>query len=289
MPTSFYVVVGLVAATTLGGWVFYRRFAVDRPPIGVVTRSDIAILLTLLVLLPYLYLNLPVAAVTAVLALGALAAMYVTLEPMLRYGWLAFVVCLALIGTDIALGVVEGVTAAPFLAVNNVIMVIAIVGATNLWAQSGTKARDIALLAAALTVYDVIATLGLSVMTDVMERLSTAPLVPVVGWGLADPETALRMGLGDLLILTVYPLVMRKAFGRTPGLIALILALAVPAVLLSLLVLGTLGTTTIPAMVVIGPLVVAQYFWWRRGRPRERTTVEYLRAEPATRRVAQQS
>lgn len=288
MPTSFYVVIGFLAATTVGGWLYYRRFTVDRPPVGVVTRSDITILLTLLVLLPYLYLSLPVAAVTAVLALGSLAAMYVALEPMLRYGWLALLACLGLIGVDIALGVGAGVTAPSFLAVNNVIMVIAIVGATNLWAQSGTKARDVALLAAALTVYDVIATWRLSVMTDVMERLSTAPLVPIVGWDLATPDRALRVGLGDLLILTVFPLVMRKAYGRTAGLVALVLALAVPPALLALLVLGTVGTT-IPAMVVIGPLVVAQYFWWRRGQPRERTTVEYLRAEPATRRVAQQS
>lgn len=285
MPASLYVVVGFVIATTLGGWAYYRRFAVDRPPVGVVTRTDVGILLTLLVLLPYLYLNLPVAVVTTVLALGIFAALYVALEPMLRYGWLAFVVGLGLIGADIALGVGQGLTAPSFLAVNNAIMVIGIVGATNLWAQSGMKARDVTLLAAALTIYDVVATWQLSVMTDAMERLSTAPLVPVVAWGLDDPATALRIGLGDLLMLTVCPLVMRKAYGRTAGLVALAIALAVPAVLLVVLVAAAV-TVTIPAMVFIGPLIVAQYLWWRHRQPRERTTVEYLRAEPATRRVA---
>jgi hypothetical protein len=36
---------------------------------------------------------------------------------------------------------------------------------------------------------------------------------------------------------------------------------------------------TIPAMVALGPLTVAQYLGWRR-RGRERTTWEYLQAEP---------
>ncbi|AVT30902.1 hypothetical protein C6361_17020 [Plantactinospora sp. BC1] len=286
MPTSFYVVIGIVAATAFAGWWFYRRFTVDRPPIGVVTRSDIAILLALLVLLPYLYLNLPIAVVTVVLAVGTLATMYVTLEPMLRYGWLALTVGLVLIGADIALGVLDGVTATSFLVVNNLVMVIAIVGATNLWAQSGAKARDIALLAAALTGYDVIATWQLSVMTDVMERLATAPLVPIIGWDLGNLATGLRIGLGDVLILTVFPLVMRKAYGRAAGLVALVLGLTIPPILFALLVTGVV-TATIPAMVVIGPLVVGQYFWWRRrAGGRERTTVEYLRAEPLTSQAA---
>jgi hypothetical protein len=36
---------------------------------------------------------------------------------------------------------------------------------------------------------------------------------------------------------------------------------------------------TIPAMVALGPLTVAQYLFWRRRGP-ERTTREYLQAEP---------
>jgi len=33
-------------------------------------------------------------------------------------------------------------------------------------------------------------------------------------------------------------------------------------------------------MVILGPLMVAQYLYWRRRTGAERTTQEYLRAEP---------
>jgi len=288
MPHSYYVVMAFVAATALLSWGFYRRAAADRPPIGVVTLRDVAILLIVLVLLPYLYLNLPVAAVTTVLALGVLTAMYVTLEPALRRAWLAWTTGVGLVAADITLGVSQGVTGAPFLVINNIIMVITIVGATNLWAQSGMRARDVTVLAAGLTVYDVIATQWLSVMTDVMQRLSTAPLVPIVAWGLADERTALRIGLGDLLLLTVFPLVMRKAFGRTAGVVALAIGLATPAVILGVLA-ATGATVPVPAMAFLGPSMVAQYLWWRRTRTRERTTREYLLAEPAPQRLWQRA
>ena len=54
--------------------------------------------------------------------------------------------------------------------------------------------------------------------------------------------------------------------------------MATLAGLLALLDLG-LVRATIPAMVVLGPLTVAQYLVWRH-RGRERTTWEYLQAEP---------
>ena len=53
--------------------------------------------------------------------------------------------------------------------------------------------------------------------------------------------------------------------------------MATIAGLLALLDLG-LVRATIPAMVALGPLTVAQYLGWRR-RGRERTTWEYLQAE----------
>ena len=67
----------------------------------------------------------------------------------------------------------------------------------------------------------------------------------------------------------MWPLVLRKAYGRRAGRIAAALVVATSAILLALLDLG-LVRATIPAMVVLGPLTVAQYLVWRR-RGRERT------------------
>jgi hypothetical protein len=279
MQTSLPVVLAIAFAAALGGWAYFRRVRINRPPIGVVNLRDAVILIGVLVLMPYLYLSLPLVAVTALLGIVVLTALHMTLEPLLPHPALLWGTCLGLVAADIALGLGGGVRSAPFLLINNVILAVVVVGAANLWAQSGMKARELAILAAVLTGYDILATWQLSVMTDVFQRLAQLPLVPVVAWGLSDPATSLRLGLGDLLLLTVTPLVLRKAYGRTAGRVALGAGLVVFTVLLTLLTTRVV-TVSIPVMAVLGPLIVGQYWYWRHASGAERTTREYLRVEP---------
>ncbi len=79
------------------------------------------------------------------------------------------------------------------------------------------------------------------------------------------------IGLGDLLLATVFPLVLRKAFGRPAGITAIGLALAAIGMLLALPLQGVF-----PMMVVLGPLMGLQYLFWSRRRGQERTTWQYL-------------
>jgi hypothetical protein len=46
------------------------------------------------------------------------------------------------------------------------------------------------------------------------------------------------------------------------------------------------GPRTVPVMVPLGPLMVAQYAFHRRGNRGERTTWQYLRAEAPNQRVS---
>jgi hypothetical protein len=73
--------------------------------------------------------------------------------------------------------------------------------------------------------------------------------------------------------------VLRKAYGRAAGLVGLAVSLVTVA---GLLVFGVTGLLrgTFPVMVVLGPLLVGQYLVWRRWRGPERTTWQYLHAEP---------
>jgi hypothetical protein len=279
MQSSLFVVLAFAAITVIGGWVYFRRVRINRPPIGVVNLRDAVILMVVLVLMPYLYLSLPLVVVTALLGIIVLTAVHMTLEPVLRHPLLLWSACLGLISADIGISLSQGVTSTSFLLLNNLILVIVVIGATNLWAQSGMRARDVAILAAALTVYDVIATWQLSVMSDVFQRLAQLPLVPVVAWGLPNPQTSLRLGLGDLVLVTVFPLVLRKAFGLKAGLFALGAGLAVLAVVLTL-VTTRVVTVSIPVMAILGPLIVGQYWYWRRVQGTERTTWQYLAIEP---------
>ena len=46
-------------------WAYFRRYPVARPPIGVFNLRDVVVLLAAIALIPYLYLELPVAVVAA--------------------------------------------------------------------------------------------------------------------------------------------------------------------------------------------------------------------------------
>jgi hypothetical protein len=143
------------------------------------------------------------------------------------------------------------------------------------------KARDVAVLGGVLALYDLIATSLLPLTTDLITRLANIPFAPVVSWG-AGPERVV-IGLGDLLLTTVFLLAMRKAFGRSAGIAAMATNLGTIAATMAFLQLAKVEVG-IPLMSGLGPLMVVQYGYWVRRRGPERTTWEYLRAEPLDRR-----
>src|SRR5438270_7326187 len=126
-------------------------------------------------------------------------------------------------------------------------------------------------------VYDFVATSQLPLMGDLFARLDGLPFTPRLAWPVGG-DGWLAIGLGDLLLATVFPLVMRKAFGRSAGLLAMVLGLGAIGALLALPL-----ATIFPVMVVLGPLMLAQYVYWSRRYRVERTTWQYLQAEPLAR------
>jgi hypothetical protein len=117
-------------------------------------------------------------------------------------------------------------------------------------------------------------------MTNLFDHLADLPLTPLVAWPIEAGITGqwLAIGLGDLLLATVFPLVMRKAYGQQAGLAALVLAVTALASALALPALDLLQTA-FPVMVVLGPLMGLQYLYWRRRCGPERTTWQYIQAE----------
>ena len=113
------------------------------------------------------------------------------------------------------------------------------------------RARDAAILGAALTVYDAVATALLPLMSDLFDQLSRMPFAPIVGWTAGSDGRWSGIGVGDLLVMTVFPLVMRKAFSREAG----VAALAIASVLLAaILAFGPLsGVRTFPGHGRAGP------------------------------------
>ena len=213
-----------------------------------------------------------------ILALGSLSILQLLLQPVLPQPWLSWIAAGALVGANVLLAVRAGTSSLASLALNDLALILLVVGVTNLWAQSGLKARDLAVLAAVLAVYDLIATALLPLTVDLIARLATLPFTPLLAWPIGDGGW-LGLGLGDLLLATIGPLVLRKAFGKTAGLVAFVIALSTIGVVLALPLFGLLRGA-FPVMVVLGPLLVGQYAVWLRHKGTERTTAAYLAAEP---------
>jgi hypothetical protein len=281
LTTPFYVVLAFTAGAVLSGWLYFRNYQLARPSIGVLNLGDVAFMIGVIILFPYLYLALPLWLVASIFALAMLSILQLLGEPLLRARWANWGFALSLVGADVWTNLRLGATSTAFLLVNNAVLVLAVVGVTSLWAQSGIKARDVAVLGGVLALYDLIATSLLPLMTDLIERLASIPFAPIVSWG-AGPERFV-IGIGDLLLATVFPLAMSKAFGRSAGIAAMAINLGALAATMAFLQLAGLEVA-VPLMTGLGPLMVAQYAYWVRWRGPERTTWEYLRTESLDRR-----
>src|SRR5262245_18631746 len=151
MELTLAIVLGQASGTVGLGWLSFRRWRVTRPPIGVFNLADVLIMLGGIVLIPLLYLALPIRLLAGLLALGALSALYCALEPILRSRALLWSVVVLAVAGEWAVLAYVGSTSSAYFLVNNPVLVIGVVGIANLWVQSGMRARDAAILGGALT------------------------------------------------------------------------------------------------------------------------------------------
>ncbi len=155
--------------------------------------------------------------------------------------------------------------------VNDLVVILVSVAAANIWAQSGLRGRDAAILAGLLAVYDPIATNVLSLTGSVFTRLDNGLRTSrrVVSEG-----QAFCIGQGDLIVATLLPLCMLKAYGTTSGIVTAGLTSSLCVASLALATSGVLDAY-VPVMALVGPAAVANYAVWRRRQPRERRTFEF--------------
>ncbi len=267
----------LAMVTIVAAWWYFRTWSMTRPPLGTVNLGDITMTLVFVVTLPFLYLWLPGWILVTMLAVTSLSILWFVAEPIMASALARWGFAGGLVIAELLL-VRQGTGEAVFLLANNVVILVMVVGVSNVWAQGGLRARDLAIFAGAIAVYDLIATGVFPLTTDMIERLAGFPFVPMVVWPAGDGQWT-GIGMGDLLMAAVGPLVLRKAFGRAAGLAAMMLALGVIA---SVLLIARWGTVpeTFPTMVVLGPVMIAQYLWLGRRYGGERTYARYLTEEP---------
>ena len=282
---AWTVVTAFVVAAPVAAWIYFRRFELMRPPIGVFDWHDVVFMLIAIVVVPIAYLALPRAVVGTILCLLALNIFWFGLEPVLRYRSLLWPAAVGLVAADVVVNLTAPAGALWVVALNDFELVALAVFVTNVLAQSGMRARDLAFLVSGLAVYDVVVTTYLGLMGDLLRRLATLPFAPLVAWRQGE---WLAVGLGDLLMVVLAPLVLRKAFGRTAGLVSAVTSVGAVAGMLAAVRLDWFSRP-IPAMVVLGPLLLAQYAWWRVRLGPERRTWQYLELEASARRVTREA
>lgn len=250
---------------------YLRRFTMARPPVGTFVGSDIAVMVFTLVAMPFVYMAIPVPLVMTVFGLTMFTVLQVTLSPVVG-GRGAIAAAAALCAGDVTAYLLGQDWT--LLVLNDLLLVILVVGAVNMWVQVAISPAQVAALAAALTVYDTLATGLTSLTSDFVARLDGLPFAPMLAtrYG-ADPSFT---GLGDCLMLALWPLVALRAYGRRAAWWG-----AAPAVLL---IAGSTaavvaGSGPLPLLSYLGPLIVAQWLYWRRAarrdaRPPERPAVE---------------
>jgi hypothetical protein len=273
--TALVAVAGCEAVAIFGSLFFFRRSRVDVPPIGVFGLDDAIAVGILVAITPFVYLALPYWLVASLFVLGGASLLQLAFAAVLPRA-LVWPLVIALAVADIAALSSLGSRDAVFLGVNDCLLIVIVIGLANLWAQSGMRVRDAVVLGAGVAVYDYLATLKASLMLDLLDRLSGVAFAPRVAFA-AHGGAILSVGLGDLLFASVFPLLLRRAYGRRAALLSATTAFAALAAMTAAADAGL--APALPAMVVLWPLMLIQYAWWRRRGP-ERTTFAYLVAEP---------
>ncbi|MFJ6574267.1 hypothetical protein ACIQNU_43465 [Streptomyces sp. NPDC091292] len=263
-----------VAAITAAGAAYFGRVRMPRPPVGKYELPDIAVVFVVVVAAPLVYLVMPRVAVSVVFGLVLCAALQFTLAPLLG-GGRASAVALAAVAVTAAFAFADRTITV--MVLTDVLLAVAVVGVANMWAQSGMRSSHAAWFAGALACYDLVATGLTSVMDRFAAQVMGLPFAPLLAVTRTDPPVAL--GLGDLLLLVLFPLVAVKAFGRAAGLLAAVVGLAVSCVVSLLFAQGVL-TGAFPLLTALGPLIVVQHLLWTRARGGERTSAEWRAGTP---------
>jgi hypothetical protein len=280
-------------ATSAAALTYLRRVRLERPAIGTFNSRDIRVLFTFIVFLPFLYTVLPHWALTVFLSITFASALSIGLRPMLR-PTAVWITVGTLIGTNLwlnrtMLGTLWGWQLS--WLEGDLIVLLAAVAIANLYVQGGMKLKHVAWFALILAGYDLAFTTVLPVNSHLAEEFLGWPLDPSFGmrFGLYNAT----VGIGDLLVFSLFLIATYKAYGRTAARVAmsLVVVFGVAAVCAAPLLLDVFITArtdvAIPAQTSFGPVAFLAYLWMRRHYGRERTMQEFLASGDVARPAAQ--
>ena len=285
--TLFGVITTGTIVICAGALAYFRRVRMDRPPVGTFNARDVVILLIFIGILPFVYGWLPDTLVTCLLAVTFASALYIGYRPLLgSVGiWLGIGL---LFGFNIwsshhLMGTIPGWQL--WYTEQSIMVGLSAIAVCNLYLQGGMKLRHVAWLSLGLAGYDVLFASYYPLTGELIARYITHPLTPVVGMRFGEVDYA--VGLGDLLVYSLFFVAAYKAYGARAAKIAAAV----------IVVMGGFATAfipflfnfsnanldiLIPAQSVFGPVAFLTYLWMKRHYGRERTMAEYLASQDDT-------
>jgi hypothetical protein len=278
---EFCIILVGVTAICSGAVYYLRHVRMDRPPIGTFNGRDIVILLAFVIALPFLYGYLPYWLITCLLALTFSSALY------LGYGqvigrtrvWIAIGL---LIGVNIytshhLLGTTYGWQA--WWLEDGLLVGLAAVSVANLYVQGGMKLKYVAWISLVLAVYDVVFATILPLTDKLVSGYLSHPLDPLLGFRFGIDNYG--VGLGDLLVYSLFVVACYKAYGKAGlrigfGMVGFFGAFMTAAVPWVINVLDVELDLLVPAQAVFGPAAFICYLWMRRRYGPERTMAQFI-------------
>lgn len=289
-PVLFELVLAISGTVlTVALAVLYLRYVrLERPAIGTFNRRDIAILFVFIVGLPLLYIVAPMGLLLIFLLLTFMSALSIGLRPLMGPTATWLIVGL-LIGANVLLagsmlGTVLGWQI--FWLENSVVVIAAAVTVSNLYVQGGMRVKHVAWFALILAAYDAVFTFVWPITNALAQRFLGWPLDPAIGYRLGIFNASL--GLGDLLVYSLFVIAVLKAYGRRPARLAAILAVVFGAItpaaapLAFRVLIDARTDLLVPAQTAFGPVAFATYLWLKRRYGRERTMAEFLASADMT-------
>jgi hypothetical protein len=267
-----------------GALAYFRRVRMDRPPVGTFNGRDVVILLIFIGILPFVYGWLPDPVVTCLLAVTFGSALYIGYRPLLgSVGiWLAIGL---LFGFNIwsshhLMGTIPGWQV--WYTEQSVTVALSAIAVCNLYLQGGMKLRHVAWLSLGLAGYDILFASYYPLTGRLLARYVTHPLTPVVGMRFGGVDYA--VGLGDLLVYSLFFVATYKAYGAQAAKIAAAVIVVMGGFATAFLpFLFNLKNANldvlIPAQSLFGPFAFLAYLWMKRHYGRERTMAEYLASQ----------
>ena len=282
--TLLCVIMTGVALVCAGALAYFRRVRMERPAVGTFNGRDIVILLVAIGVLPFVYGWLPVPFVTVLLCITFVSALYIGYRPLL--GAVGIWVGIGLlIGFNIwssnhVMGTIAGWQL--WYSEQTILVLLAAIAVCNLYVQGGMKLRDVAWLSLGLACYDVLFASYYPLTGRLLARYITHPLTPVVGMRFGEVDYA--VGLGDLLVYSLFFVATYKAYGKwaatiAAGVIAVMGGFATAFIPFVFNLTNANLDVLIPAQSLFGPAAFVTYLWMKRHYGRERTMAEYLASQ----------